>query len=88
MGCAQIINHEVEWRLTRNDSVLLHQDQVRAATHFIDGHCGPVEYRTHANHAHEPSGFLHAIRVQDNMCHTYRRGPIVLAHFLDARRLN
>ena len=86
MGCMQVINHEVERSIARNDFVFKHQYQVRAAAHFIDGHPGSVEYGTHADRAHEPSRFLHAVCIQDYVRHAHRRALIVLDHFLGAQR--
>ena len=63
MGRMQVINHEVERGITRHDFVCQHELQVRAAAHFIHGHLGCVEERAHADCAHEPNGFLHAVCV-------------------------
>jgi len=86
IGCIQIVDHEVERGIARNDRVFQHQYQVRAAAHFINGHLGSVEYGAHANCAHEPRRFLHAVCLQDDVCHAYGRAFIVLAYFLGAQR--
>jgi hypothetical protein len=69
MSCMQVINHEVERGITRNDFALKHQDQVRPATQFIDGGFRPLKYGAHANCPHEVSRFLQAVCLQNDVRH-------------------
>src|SRR6516162_5257800 len=82
MSLTQIINHEVERGIPCDDPVFSHQQQVRAAAHFVDGHLRTVEYRAHADCPHEPRRLPHAVRMQDNMRNAYRGSLIVLTHVL------
>jgi hypothetical protein len=51
---------------------------VRAAAHFIDGDLWSVEYGAHTNFAHELSGFLHAIGIQDDVLRDANRRTLIL----------
>src|SRR5262245_29852474 len=53
---------------------------MRAAAHFVYGHLRPIEYRTHADRAHEACGFLHAVGFQDDVRYSDGWPPILLAH--------
>ena len=63
-----IVNHQVKSGITPEDLVCQHQDQVGATTHFIDAHLRSIEYRTHADGAHELRRVFNAIRLQHDMC--------------------
>ena len=43
MGGMQVVNHEIERGIVRNDLLFPHEGQVRAAAHFIHGNLGSVE---------------------------------------------
>jgi hypothetical protein len=81
MCLMQIVNHEVEWGISRNDPVVQHQYQVSAPAHFIDRHLRSIEYGAHAYCAHEPSRVLHAVGLQHDVCDAYGRALIAISHF-------
>ncbi len=68
MGGMQVVNHEIERGIVRNDLLFPHEWQVRAAAHFIHGNLGSVEYGVHADCAHESSRLLHAVCLQNDVC--------------------
>ena len=87
MGCMQIINHEIEGSIARDDPVSQHEYQVGAAAQFIDGHLGSVEHGSHADRAHESRRLLHAVRLQDDMSYASFRALAVFGHISSATSL-
>lgn len=83
----KFINHQVEGCIAPSDLVLLHQDQMRATPHFIDGYLWPIENGTHSNGAHELRRFTHAVSFQHHMRDTDRGALLVHGDMLDARLL-
>ena len=84
----QIIHHEIERGIARDDLVFPHQDQVRAATQFIETQLGPVEYGTHADCAHELGRVRHAVCLHNDMRYSDGWALILRGHDLGARRLS
>src|SRR5215831_1041987 len=85
MGCPQVINHEVEWSVARNDFALQHQDQMRPTAQLVDGNLRPLKYRAHADRAYEVRGFLHTVCLQNDVRDGYRRTLLVCTGFAGTR---
>ena len=63
----QVIDHEVERGITRNDFAFQHQNQMCPAAQFVDGDFRPLKYGAHANRSHEVSRFLHAVCLHNDV---------------------
>ncbi|MNH37289.1 hypothetical protein D3C79_981760 [compost metagenome] len=76
----QIVDHQIERGLARQDPIPSHQEQVGAAAHLVDADLRPVEDGPHAELAHEAGGLLHPVGLQHHMGHANRRSLLILRH--------
>jgi hypothetical protein len=77
MNGFEIINHEIEARVSPTDTVPAHQQQMCAAAHFVHRYLGAIEDRAHADGSHPARGLHHTVRVENDVRHSDRRTLIV-----------